>query len=125
MYSAIKVKGKRLYESARKGEVVERKTRDVRVDAFEVERDATNRQLVHFKVECGKGTYVRTLAHDLGESLGSAAHLTALRRVRVGEYDVDDAWTIDMLNDACAPMVEAAEDAKAAAAAAAAAAGGR
>ena len=58
---------------------------------------------------------MRTLAHDLGESLGSAAHLTALRRVRVGEYDVDDAWTIDMLNDACAPMVEAAEDAKAAA----------
>lgn len=65
MYSAIKVKGERLYKAARRGETVERKERAVTINTFEVIRDETDRQLVHFRVDCSKGTYVRTLAYDL------------------------------------------------------------
>ena len=107
MYSAIKVKGERLYKAARRGETVERKPRNCVVTAFEVTRDAEDPRLVHFDVACSKGTYVRTLAHDLGRALGTVAHLTALRRESVGEHDVKDAWTVDALVEACAPALEA------------------
>lgn len=65
MYSAIKVKGERLYKAARRGETVERKERRITVNAFHVERDEDDPQTVHFRVDCSKGTYVRTLAYDL------------------------------------------------------------
>ena len=106
MYSAIKVKGERLYKAARRGETVERKPRHCVIRAFEVTRDPHDARLVHFRVDCSKGTYVRTLAHDLGRRLGSGAHLTALRRESIGEYDVRDAWTVDALFEACGPMLE-------------------
>jgi len=114
MYSAIKVKGERLYEAARRGETVARKERRVVVNSFEVSRDLEDRQLVHFTVDCSKGTYVRTLAYDLGKKMGSSAHLTALRRESIGAHNVCDAWTVAALVDSCAPMlaeVKAAEHA--------------
>jgi tRNA pseudouridine55 synthase len=64
------------------------------VDAFDLERDPADAQNVRFRVVCSKGTYVRSLAHDLGRSLGTAAHLTALRREAIGAYRVDDAWQV-------------------------------
>lgn len=114
MYSAIKVKGERLYKAARRGETVERKERRITVNAFEVTRDEVDEQLVHFRVDCSKGTYVRTLAYDLGKSLGSTAHLIALRRESIGEHDVKDAWTVEQLVEACQPMMVEAEAARAA-----------
>ena len=113
MYSAIKVKGERLYKAARRGETVERKERKCVIRSFEVSRDdPEDKRNVTFRVECSKGTYVRTLAHDLGRRLGSIAHLTALRRESIGEHDVRDAWTTDALFEACGPQLEAFLNAK-------------
>ena len=67
------------------------------VERFDVWRDVGEPQSVHFRVVCSKGTYVRTLAADLGHSLGSAAHLTALRREAIGEYSVEGAWEVTEL----------------------------
>ena len=64
------------------------------VERFDVWRDVGEPQSVHFRVVCSKGTYVRTLAADLGHALGSAAHLTALRREAIGEYSVEGAWEV-------------------------------
>ncbi|CAL8468151.1 g7690 [Coccomyxa elongata] len=94
MFSAIKIKGERLYKAARRGEVVERQSRPVTIHSFELRRDEENRQDVHFRVACSKGTYIRALAHDLGKAVGSAAHLTALRRESIGMHNVADAWTV-------------------------------
>lgn len=95
MYSAVKVKGERLYKKARRGEKVERPPRQVRIDAFEIkERNGAD---VTFRVECSKGTYIRSLAHDYGQELGVGAHLVALRRTAIGPYDVDAAWSLDTL----------------------------
>ena len=96
MVSAIKIDGRKLYELARAGETVERPARQVRVDAFVVEEfvggaypEAT------IRVDCSSGTYVRTLAADLGTALGGCAHLGELRRLRVGSFGLDEAHTID------------------------------
>lgn len=96
MYSAIKVGGRRLYRAARKGETLERAPRRVFVRRFK----STGRQGpdVDFAVTCSKGTYVRALAHDLGEQLGCGAHLVGLRRVRIGSYHVDASWSIESLS---------------------------
>ncbi|GAB4819158.1 hypothetical protein N2152v2_006204 [Parachlorella kessleri] len=99
MFSAIRLGGKRLYEVARMGGEVERQPRTVTVEAFELERDPQDPQSVRFRVVCSKGTYVRSLAHDLGAALGTAAHLTALRREAIGEYRVQDAWQVQELTD--------------------------
>jgi tRNA pseudouridine55 synthase len=95
MYSAVKVGGRRLYAMARKGETIERQPRPVTIMEFEMlDYSAPD---VRFRVRCSKGTYVRSLAHDLGEQLGCGAHLTALRRTSIGAYDVAEAWSIDTL----------------------------
>ncbi len=93
MYSAIKVGGQRLYKAARRGEEVERKPRRVRIDRFEL--TARRGQDVDFEVACSKGTYVRSLAHDLGQALGVGGHLTALRRLAIGGFSVQDAFELD------------------------------
>lgn len=97
MYSAVKVEGEPLYEKARRGEEVERPVRRVRVDRFELisfdGRDA------RFEVECSKGTYVRSLVHDLGRALEVGAHVRALRRTAIGSYRVEDAFTIEALEE--------------------------
>jgi len=95
MYSAIKVDGKRLYKAARRGEVVERKPRNVRVDAFDLTRIELPE--VDFSVTCSKGTYIRSLAYDLGEAVDSGAYLTALCRTRIGDFKLEDAWDLEEL----------------------------
>ena len=93
IYSAIKVDGKRAYEGARKGEEVKLKSRHVEVKSFEI--TAINLPEVHFKIICSKGTYIRSLAHDFGQSLGVGAYLSELRRTRIGDFKVEDAQTIE------------------------------
>ena len=88
MYSALKRDGKRLYELARQGIVVEREPRRVRIDAMQLEAYAW--PVLSFTVTCSKGTYVRTLVTDLAEKLGTLGHVTALRRLAVEPFDPDD-----------------------------------
>lgn len=97
MFSAIRVQGKRLYESARKGEEVERNPRAISVEQFDIKRDDESQPNVDFWVSCSKGTYIRSLAHDLGSAAGCGAHLVSLRRQGIGEYNVQDAWSMDTL----------------------------
>ena len=94
-FSAIKVDGVPLYKTARRGEKVEVKPRPVRIDRFAI--DATNFPSVDFEVDCGKGTYIRSLAHDFGKALGSGAYLTKLVRTAIGEYQLADAWELEDL----------------------------
>jgi tRNA pseudouridine55 synthase len=95
MYSALKHEGQRLYELARRGEETPRKARMVEVTRFDLldwsPPSAT------FVVECGRGTYVRSLVHDLGEALGCGAHVTMLTRTRSGPFTADDAVTLEQL----------------------------
>lgn len=95
MYSALKRNGVPLYRLAREGREVEREPREIRIDGLE----AISIELpeVTLRVRCSKGTYVRVLAEDIGEALGCGAHLTALRRERVGNLDIGDGWTLEKL----------------------------
>jgi tRNA pseudouridine55 synthase len=102
MYSAVRVNGQRLHELARKGEEVEREARPVVVHALSVAQIEGPRY--RLEVTCGKGTYVRVLAEDLGALLGLPAHLSALRRTRVGRFAVDGAVPLERLSDAT-PLV--------------------
>lgn len=95
MFSAVKINGQPLYKMARKGHETEREPRFIRVSAFDL-LDA-ELPLVRFRVECTKGTYVRTLVHDIGRKLGPGATLTALRRIASGERNVRDAISLDAL----------------------------
>lgn len=95
MFSAIKINGRPLYKAARKGLEVEREKRFIRIAKFELLDKRGNE--VDFYVECTKGTYVRTIAHDLGRRLGPGAHLTALRRTASGKFSLNDAVTIEAL----------------------------
>ena len=89
IFSALKKDGKRLYEYARAGEEVEIPTRTIHISEFEI----TNIELpnVEFRVVCSKGTYIRSLAHDFGKALNNGAHLSALRRTKIGDFSVADA----------------------------------
>lgn len=89
MYSALKVDGKRLYEYARDGQTVHVESRPIHVHAFEV--IDVQIPAVRFRIECGGGTYVRTLVHDLAHALDSCAHLTQLKRTRCGAFKIKDA----------------------------------
>tara|TARA_R110002033_G_scaffold78136_3_gene129697 strand:- start:17387 stop:18085 length:699 start_codon:yes stop_codon:yes gene_type:complete len=91
VFSAIKKDGKRLYEFARAGEAVEIKSRQVEITEFEITK--INNLELHFRVVCSKGTYIRSLANDFGKALNSGAHLSSLRRTRIGDFKVDDALT--------------------------------
>lgn len=96
IYSAIQVNGKRLYELARKGikeSEIEIKSRKVEVSKFEV--DDSNFPELTFSIVCSKGTYVRSLVRDFGLACGSGAYMKALRRERIGEYNVKNALTVD------------------------------
>ncbi len=99
MYSALKRDGRPLYEYARAGVTLEREARSVmiyRLDLISID-DAESASRVSIAVDCSKGTYIRTLAEDIGTALGCGAHLTALRRTRVGSLDIKNAVTLDML----------------------------
>lgn len=95
MHSAIKHQGKPLYEYIRNGETVERELRRVVIRELTLERLQGNE--LEFSVQCSKGTYVRTLAEDISEKLGCGGHLIALRRTGIGEFSLDDAYTLVQL----------------------------
>lgn len=95
IFSAIKVDGKRLYESARKGKNVEVKSRTVEISEFEITR--VELPEVHFRINCSKGTYIRSIAHDFGKALNNGAYLSALRRTYIGDYNIENAWKVDEL----------------------------
>lgn len=96
-YSAVKVGGRKLYEAARKGEVLEAAPRRVRVDAFDLTR--VDLPSLSFRVVCSSGTYVRVLLADVGATLGCGAHLTSLIRTRIGPYRVAEAVPPDAARD--------------------------
>jgi tRNA pseudouridine55 synthase len=98
MYSAVKYHGRRLYELARAGIEVERKSRLTRI--YHLELIDFKPPLVAIEVVCGKGTYIRSLAHDLGRSLGCGASLRSLVRLRCGLFDIRDAVSVSQLEDA-------------------------
>ena len=104
MYSAIKIKGVPLYKSARKGEEVEREERFIRVMEWELTRFGLPR--FDFRMRVTKGTFVRTLAHDLGQKLGCGAHLAALRRTATDKFNVAQALTLDQINALPLPEIE-------------------
>lgn len=91
VFSALKKDGKRLYELAREGKEVEIQARKIEILEFEISRIQLPE--VDFKVVCSKGTYIRSLAHDFGKALGSGAHLSALRRTKIGDFNVNNATT--------------------------------
>lgn len=93
VFSALKKDGVRLYEYARKGEHVDVPSREVFIEKFEI--TAFNLPKLEFEVVCSKGTYIRSLAHDFGKALDSGAHLSALRRTAIGDYQIEDALSIE------------------------------
>ncbi|MFT3794928.1 tRNA pseudouridine(55) synthase TruB [Flavobacterium sp.] len=92
IFSAIKKDGKRLYEHARAGEEIEIASRKTTIYEFEITRIALPE--IDFRVQCSKGTYIRSLAYDFGKALGSGAHLTVLRRTKIGDFDVENAMDV-------------------------------
>ncbi len=93
VFSAIKKDGKRAYELAREGERPELKSREVQISNFRVNQDEFPD--LQFEVECSKGTYIRSLAHDFGKALNNGAHLKSLRRESIGPYSVKDALDME------------------------------
>jgi tRNA pseudouridine55 synthase len=97
MFSAIKFKGKKLYELARKGVTVEREARDVNIGLLKVIRFEL--PYVEFYMECSKGTYVRQLADDVGDKLGCGACITQIERTKVGSFHIDQSVNIEDVNE--------------------------
>lgn len=95
MFSAKKIKGVPLYKLARKGQVVEREPRFIRIASLDL--ISFDLPYLTFRVACTKGTYVRTLAHDLGQKIGCGAHLTALRRTEIDRFSINEAAPLDAL----------------------------
>jgi len=93
IYSAIKQNGKKLYEYARKGETIELKKRKINISEFKITKIELPK--VYFKVKCGKGTYIRSLANDYGLELKSGAYLYKLKREGIGDFNIKDAISID------------------------------
>jgi tRNA pseudouridine55 synthase len=93
IFSALKKGGKRLYEFAREGKEVEISARKIVVDFFNI--TAINGLEVDFEIQCSKGTYIRSLAHDFGKALNSGAHLATLRRTKIGDFSVDNAISVE------------------------------
>lgn len=101
VFSACKVDGRRAYDLARKGkaEEVELKAKPLRIDEITLTECRLDRQEISIRVVCSKGTYIRALARDIGEALHSGAHLTALRRTRVGQFTTADCFSIDSFEE--------------------------
>lgn len=92
IFSAIKVKGERLYEKARRGEKINIKKRKITIYNFKLTKILLPK--IHFIIECSKGTYIRSIAHDFGKSLNNGAYLSKLVRTKIGEFDLKDAKSI-------------------------------
>ena len=97
MYSAIKRGGKRLYQLARKGETIEVEPRKCRVDNVELLK-ACGEHRYRIRVDCGKGVYIRTLCHDIGQKLGCGAHMASLERVQAGVFKLENALTREQID---------------------------
>jgi len=97
IFSALKKDGKRLYELAREGKQVEIKSRKIEILEFEITRIALPE--VAFRVVCSKGTYIRSLAHDFGKALDSGAHLSELRRTKIGDFNVNNATSPNVFKE--------------------------
>lgn len=95
MYSAIKVKGKKLYEYARSGKEVAIPEREIEIFAIHLEKQNTEKQEITFMVHCSKGTYIRSLCEDIAEKLGTVGYMKNLRRKTVGKFTLEDAITLD------------------------------
>jgi tRNA pseudouridine55 synthase len=93
VFSALKKDGKRLYEFARAGKDVTIPTREITIDYFKIKNIKDHE--IDFEIQCSKGTYIRSLAHDFGRALDSGAHLSALRRTKIGEFSVENAISIE------------------------------
>ena len=93
-FSAKRIKGKRAYESARKGKTVNLKPADIEI--YDIEILAINLPYIEIKINCSKGTYIRAIARDFGKKLNNGAHLTKLRRTKIGEFSVEHAITVDL-----------------------------
>jgi tRNA pseudouridine55 synthase len=104
MFSAIKIGGVPLYKMARKGEEIAREPRFIRVMSWDLLRLELPK--IDFRLRCTKGTYVRTLAHDLGTKLGCGAHLSALRRTATDRFNVSQALTLDQIEELPIPEIE-------------------
>lgn len=98
MYSAVKIGGKKLYELARKGESIERKPRHITIFGLEITGRSDNDYILD--VVCSKGTYIRTLCHDIGTALGCGGCMSSLRRTKSGVFSVDNAYTIAEIKEA-------------------------
>ena len=101
MYSAVSVDGKRLYELARRGVVIERPKRTVRIDALTLEEWDEAAQTAVFTISCGKGTYIRTLLSDLGKALGGGAVMTALCRTKASGFTLEQCYTFEEVASFC------------------------
>lgn len=93
IFSALKQQGTRLYELARKGEEVKIQAREITLYSFDLE--SVDFPTLHFRVQCSKGTYIRSLANDFGKALNNGAHLTQLRRTAIGTYTVENAISLE------------------------------
>ena len=99
MYSAIKVNGKKLYEYARKGEMVEIKPRQVTINKLEIINFDTQNQTLELYIDCSKGTYIRSIANDLGKTLGVYGHLIKLVRIKAGDFELKNSVHLEDLNN--------------------------
>jgi tRNA pseudouridine55 synthase len=94
-FSALKISGRRAYKLARRGESVDLQPREVRIDGMEIL--SWQWPLLKVRIDCGRGTYIRAIARDLGEVLKTGGYLTELRRTRIGAFDIADAVTLEQL----------------------------
>lgn len=97
MYSAVRHKGKKLYELARQGKVVERKAREINIYDLDILEIKDNRE-INFYSKCSKGTYIRTLCNDIGRDLGTYGHMSYLKRVGVGQFKLEDSLSMEYLD---------------------------
>jgi len=115
MYSAVHYHGERLYDLARRGITVDREARNIDIQYIKLlslERDSEERPLIKMDVRCSKGTYIRTLCHDIGEELGTGAYMSALTRIQAGAFTIDEAYSLDKIEeckDNLADLIKAAD----------------
>lgn len=99
IYSAIKVNGKKLYEYARKGQEVELKPRQIEIYDINLINYSKENKQIEFEVFCGKGTYIRSLCEDIAEKFGTVGYMKALKRIQVGEFNIDNSITVEELEN--------------------------
>lgn len=110
VFSAIKIGGERAYKKARRNEDVKMPPREVTVNEFTFTKIELPE--IHFEIKCSKGTYIRSLAHDLGQNLGCGAHLKALKRTFIGDFNVQDAYSLDEFIEISKESIEARNKSK-------------